>query len=305
VAIDGVVADEDDRPVGEQVAEDEPGQRAAEGGGRPGGAGEDPKAIGPHVANLSDAGLKYLNTVGGIDRHPDLFFHTVAVLHAPKYAAENADALRQDWPRVPLPASGERLAKSGALGKQLAALLDPEAPVPAVTQGKIRPELRVVAAISKTDGSQLDPAKDCEVAARWGYAGQKGVCMPGPGRAVSRPYTPEEAAALGERTAWLGDGTFDIYLNGVTFWKNVPAKVWDYTLGGYQVLKKWLSYRETALLGRPLTLDEVEHFQKTCRRIAAILLLGPELDENYRLVCDELYPWPGAGTLSTAVALDR
>ncbi len=40
-------------------------------------------------------------------------------------------------------------------------------------------------------------------------------------------------------------------------------------------------------------LDEVEYFQMTARRIAAILLLGPELDANYRLVCDDLYPWPG------------
>jgi len=129
-------------------------------------AATNPKAIGPHVANLSDAGLVYLNTVGGIARHPDLFFHTVAVLHAPKYAAENADALRQDWPRVPLPNSGDRLAASGALGRQLAALLDPEAPVPGVTQGKVRPELKPIAVISKADGTQLDPNKDCEVNAR-------------------------------------------------------------------------------------------------------------------------------------------
>ena len=28
------------------------------------------------------------------------------------------------------------------------------------------------------------------------------------------------------------------------FWRNIPATVWTYNLGGYQVLKKWLSYRE-------------------------------------------------------------
>ena len=173
------------------------------------------------------------------------------------------------------------------------ALLDPEAAVPGVTTGKPRPERKVVAVIRKADGTQLDPNQDCEVNARWGIAGKGGICMPSVGRSVERPYSPAEAAALGDRAAWLGASTFDIYLNGVSFWANVPAAVWQYTLGGYQVLKKWLSYRETALLGRPLTLDEVEYFQKTARRIAAILLLGPELDANYRLVCDDLYPWPG------------
>ena len=49
--------------------------------------------------------------------------------------------------------------------------------------------------------------------------------------------------------------------------------MWRYKLGGYQVLKKWLSYRERNILARPLTLDEVQHFTDTARRIAAILTL--------------------------------
>lgn len=193
---------------------------------------------------------------------------------------------------MPLPRAGDRLAPSAALGRQFAALLDPETPVPGVTQGAIRPELRTIAAIQTLDGRQLDPAKDCAVTARWGIAGKGGICMPSTGKAVSRAYTAYEAKALGGFASQLGDGTFDIYLNGVAYWRNVPVKVWGYTLGGYQVLKKWLSYRETALLGRPLTVEEVEYFTRTCRRIAAILLLGPELDANYRLVCDDLYAWP-------------
>ena len=69
----------------------------------------------------------------------------------------------------------------------------------------------------------------------------------------------------------LGETTFDVYLNGNAFWHNVPAAVWRYKLGGYQVLKKWLSYRERDLLGRPLRLEEVQHFTDTARRIGAIL----------------------------------
>ena len=29
----------------------------------------------------------------------------------------------------------------------------------------------------------------------------------------------------------------------------MPANVWEYYIGGYQVIKKWLSYREQELLG--------------------------------------------------------
>ena len=81
-------------------------------------------------------------------------------------------------------------------------------------------------------------------------------------------------------------------LNDRAYWQNVPAKVWNYTLGGYQVLKKWLSYRERAILGRALKLDEVDYFRDVVRRIAAIRLLGPELDANYRAAKADLHDWP-------------
>ena len=70
----------------------------------------------------------------------------------------------------------------------------------------------------------------------------------------------------------LGDRTFDVYLNGEAFWRNVPAAVWEYRLGGYQVLKKWLSYREQKVLGRQLRTEEVQHFADTARRIGALLM---------------------------------
>ena len=76
---------------------------------------------------------------------------------------------------------------------------------------------------------------------------------------------------MGDAVSVLGDRTYDIYLNDRAYWSNVPANVWGYKLGGYQVLKKWLSYRESKVLGRPLKPDEVGHFMNTARRISAIL----------------------------------
>ena len=73
----------------------------------------------------------------------------------------------------------------------------------------------------------------------------------------------------------LGERTFDIYMNGDAFWRNVPETVWNYRLGGYQVLKKWLSYRESAILGRPLKLEEVQYFSDMARRIQRIILPMP------------------------------
>jgi predicted helicase len=246
--------------------------------------------------NLSDRALAYLANHRDETVVPELFFHTIAVLHAPAYAAENADALSQDWPRVPLPATAKQLRSSAALGRQVADLLDPESRVEGVT-ARTRPELKVIGVPTRVGGGQFDPgAGDLDVAARWGIAGKGGVCMPGPGKAVERAYTPEERKALGPAgVAALGEKTYDVYLNERAYWRNVPARVWDYTLGGYQVIKKFLSYREKALLGRGLKLEEVELVRDIARRIAALRLLGPELDANYAAVKADLFEWPSAG----------
>ena len=116
--------------------------------------------------------------------------------------------------------------------------------------------------------------EDFAVTAGWGHFGSGEAVMPGQGRAVERAYTPEEQAALGDTLPMLGDTTHDIHLNDRAFWRNVPATVWNYKLGGYQVLKKWLSYRERDILGRVLKPEEVQHFTDTARRIAAIVRLA-------------------------------
>ena len=141
-------------------------------------------------------------------------------------------------------------------------------------------------------GGRLDPdAGDLALAVNWGYRNPRGAIMPGSGRAVQRAYSEAElqsfgAAGLGlEQTlALLGETTFDVFLNGRAYWRNVPERVWTYTLGGYQVVKKWLSYREEGVLGRALTADEAREVTNMTRRIAALLLLEPALDANYALV---------------------
>ena len=228
--------------------------------------------------NLSGAAQHYLERIGADVE--DLFHHVLAVLHAPAYREANAGALRMEWPRVPIPGwpdgdevgAADELATSAARGRELAALLDSDTPVPGVTSGMLRPETAVIAVPSTTDGGNMDGG-DFDVTMGWGHFGSGQAVMPGQGRAVDRAYTSEERAALGDAVPTLGDTTFDVYLNDRAYWRNVPANVWNYRLGGYQVLKKWLSYRERKVLGRGLRPEEVQHFTDTARRIASILKL--------------------------------
>ena len=228
--------------------------------------------------NLSLSAQHYLGRLGlGVE---DLFHHVIATLHDPTYRAANAGALRMDWPRIPLPGwpdgnapgAADALAVSAVRGRELAALLDSDTPVGGVTTGPLRPELAAIAVPMTTDGGNMT-GDDFAVSAGWGHFGTGEAVMPGQGRIVERNYTDAERTALGDSIATLGDTTFDVYLNERTSWRNVPVGVWNYQLGGYQVLKKWLSYRESKVLDRPLQPGEVQHFTDTARRIGAIIQL--------------------------------
>jgi hypothetical protein len=107
--------------------------------------------------------------------------------------------------------------------------------------------------------------------------------MPGRGRTDSRLYASSEAATDAERML-LGQTTRDVWMNDASYWRNIPQQVWELRIGGYQVIKKWLSYREYSTIQRSLNQEEVSHVQATARRLAAILLLGRRLNTNY-LAC--------------------
>ena len=385
----------------------------------------------PRRHNLSLAAHSYLERLGaGVE---NLFHHVLAVLHDPAYREANAGALRMEWPRIPLPGwpdgtgddAAAELAASAARGRKLAALLDPDTPVPGVTETPLRPEIEKIAVPWTIDDTNMT-GNDFALTAGWGHLGQGEAVMPGQGRAIERPHTapeqaalpsvvpalsrnpvpvsrdtgdtpgvtttprteddaalppvipalsripvpvprdtgddahtpsdtttprteddaalppvipalsrdscpagtvphpvpvprdtgddahtpsdtttprteddaalppvipalsrdscpagtvphpvptPSDAQTLDDTAPVLGDTTFDIYLNDRAYWRNVPASVWNYKLGGYQVLKKWLSYREHKVLHRPLHPHEVQHFTNTARRITAILQL--------------------------------
>ena len=226
--------------------------------------------------NLSAAAQRYLDRLGlGVEA---LFHHALAVLHDPAYREANAGALRMEWPRIPLPGwpdgdapgAADELRASAARGQELAALLEPETPVAGVTAGTLRPELAAIAVPSTAHGRNMS-GDNFALTAGWGHFGTGDAVMPGQGRAVERDYTAAEREALGEAAGVLGDATVDVHLNDNAWWSNVPANVWNYKLGGYQVLKKWLSYRESKVFGRSLLPEEAQHFTDTARRIAAIL----------------------------------
>ena len=79
--------------------------------------------------------------------------------------------------------------------------------------------------------------------------------MPDQERMVEHSCTAAGWAAMGSAAGVLGGTTLDICLNDCAYWRNVPAVVCGYRLCGYQVLTKWLSYRERGVSGRGLRVE--------------------------------------------------
>ena len=113
----------------------------------------------------------------------DLFHHVLTVLHDPAYREANAGALRMEWPRIPLPGwpdgrgddAAAELAASAARGRKLAALLDPDTPVPGVTEPRpgapsgsaLRPEIAEIAVPSTIDDTNMT-GSDFALTVGWG-----------------------------------------------------------------------------------------------------------------------------------------
>jgi hypothetical protein len=87
-------------------------------------------------------------------------------------------------------------------------------------------------------------------------------------------------------------------LRGVVEIKGVAESV-SHTIGTEQITRYVAhygqvlvtNYRQFALLGRDLTVEEARYVSEMIRRIAAILALGPALDENYERVKRDVFEW--------------
>lgn len=75
-------------------------------------------------------------------------------------------------------------------------------------------------------------------------------------------YSPEEQA---------------VWINKSQFFKPVPQAVWDFHIGGYQALEKYLKSRK----GRTLSLDEIDHVSAVANSLAFTIEQMAAIDAAY------------------------
>ncbi len=204
------------------------------------------------------------------------------------------------WPRVPLPTDLTHLETSAQLGRRVAAVLDTEQAASGVTVAPFDTPLATLGRLVREGGGSLTAA-DFRVVS-WGRGGNGAPVMPGAGNIAQREtYDAEEQAALEaaaerleEDIASLVDRLgppVDVRFNGVAYLKGVPQSVYQLTIGGYQVLKKWLSYRDEEIIGRPVTVAEAREGVAIVRRLTAYVLMQPALDASYEAIKATAHAW--------------
>jgi predicted helicase len=67
-----------------------------------------------------------------------------------------------------------------------------------------------------------------------------------------------------------------VYINNEQYFEGVPEEVWEFRVGGYQVLDKWLKDRK----GRMLSYDDIRHYQKVVVVLSETRRLMAEIDET-------------------------
>jgi hypothetical protein len=243
------------------------------------------------TANLSALARKYFHSLQLPEPDDDaetaalIWRHALAIGYAPAYREEHADGLSGDWPRIPLPQNADVLRASAKLGAEVAELLDVAKAVSGVSAAPLRAGLNSIGALTRIDGKPLQPHEgDLKIEASWGHFGGRGEVMAGQGKIIERAPIDSERAALDALSLQSETVVCDVYLNEHVFWRAIPRGAWQTVIGGYQVMKKWLSYRDFKVLARDLTVAEAREVETMARRLTILKSLEPALDENYRAV---------------------
>ena len=178
----------------------------------------------------------------------DVFQYIYAVLHSPTYRERYVQFLRTDFPRIPPPDDLDQFRGLTALGRELTAahLLESSA-LDAATVG-----------FPVSGDNIVEPGHPKYIA-----PGTTPRCQGEPA-ATGRVYINAGSPARGPRPAIRGQ-----------YFEGIAPDVWEFRIGGYQPLHKWLKDRK----GRELTFDDLRHYGRIAAALGETMRLMAAIDE--------------------------
>ncbi len=183
-----------------------------------------------------------------------IFHYIYAVLHSPAYRQRYAAFLRTDFPRIPIPGSR----------KVFDAL------------AKLSGELVAWHLLEHQDAMEIEANNSIKTRATAWF-----------GTDLSLVKVAEKSRELAE-VQGTNDKVGKVFINATSGFANVHQSVWQHTIGGYQVLHKWLDDRRKA--GRSLSQDDITHWLRVYAALHATQKLMLQVDT----AIEANGGWPGA-----------
>lgn len=90
------------------------------------------------------------------------------------------------------------------------------------------------------------------------------------------PTFPESGDNVIENVRYEEAGEGRVYINKTQHFAGVPAEVWNFHVGGYQVCHKWLKDRK----GRALSFDDLQHYRRVVGALGETMRLMARIDET-------------------------
>jgi len=205
---------------------------------------------GSRTTNFKSAFLTHMTKLIGTFNPEEIFDYIYAILYSPKYREKYNEFLKIDFPRIPFTKDYKLFWRLAELGKRLVDLhllksIELKSP-----NSKFYGQGDDTVGMSKfVDSDEVAEFHDILVGTHWPQSGEK-------------PNFKSQGIIL---------------INDKQFFGPVPKEVWNYYIGGYQVLNKWLKDRK----GRTLSAEEIKSYCKIATAIHHTILIQKKIDKLY------------------------
>jgi hypothetical protein len=190
----------------------------------------------------------------------DVFSYIYAIFHSPTYRKRYAEFLKIDFPRVPLTSDKALFRKLCALGGELVALHLMESP-------KLD---KLVTKYPKKGSDTVENVRYLEPGLPL-----TSILSPQAGRGSKRDSLSGPGAGEGKGEVGERKSNGRIYINRDQYFAGIRPEEWEFHIGGYQVLQKWLKDRK----GRKLSADDLTHYQRIVIALRETIRLMAEIDQ--------------------------
>jgi len=195
----------------------------------------------------------------------DILHYAYAVFHSPTYRERYAELLKIDFPRLPLTSDRDLFKALAEKGEELVSLhlMESSELHHLITNFGVSgsDEVEKVRYVEKVTEKKKVPAD----------TSPRSVTV------FSRrlPLDFEHQTQVKIRPKPKPKATGRVYINKTQYFEGIEPEVWEFQIGGYQVLHKWLKDRK----GRKLDFNDFFHYQKIVVALKETMRLMGEIDE--------------------------